>query len=158
SHRGRRTPRGVLLRGDAPRRRNQRHAPETAAECRCRPRARLGRGDDEAARHRVPPEPARGLADRAARSSSPDAEGLRGRALYRDRLAGRRSDAGRVAGGVRMSAYSEAVREMVAYLEPVIAHVSDLALERLATRPGACDFRFGNPQEMPLPAIERALT
>src|SRR5262249_13078668 len=103
-------------------------------------------------------EPARGLADRAARSSSPDAEGLRARALYRDRLAGRRSDAGRVAGGVRMSAYSETVHEMGAYLEPVIAQFSDLALERLATQPGACDFRFGNPQEMPLPAIERALT
>ena len=57
-----------------------------------------------------------------------------------------------------MSAYSATVREMVAYLEPVIAHVSDLAVERLATQPGACDFRFGNPQEMPLPAIERAIS
>ncbi|HKW59720.1 MAG TPA: aminotransferase class I/II-fold pyridoxal phosphate-dependent enzyme [Candidatus Dormibacteraeota bacterium] len=57
-----------------------------------------------------------------------------------------------------MSAYSSTVREMVDYLEPVLAHVSDLALERLATQPGACDFRFGNPQEMPLPAIERAIT
>lgn len=56
-----------------------------------------------------------------------------------------------------MSAYSKVVREMVEYLEPVLAHVSDLALERLATQPGACDFRFGNPQEMPLPAIERAI-
>lgn len=57
-----------------------------------------------------------------------------------------------------MSASSSTVREMVEYLEPVLAHVSDLALERLATQPGACDFRFGNPQEMPLPAIERAIT
>ena len=56
-----------------------------------------------------------------------------------------------------MSAYSSVVSEMLAYLEPVLAHVSDLALERLATQPGAADFRFGNPQEMPLPAIERAL-
>jgi hypothetical protein len=47
---------------------------------------------------------------------------------------------------------------MSKYLEPVIAHVSDLALERLATQPGACDFRFGNPQEMPLPAIQAAIT
>ena len=57
-----------------------------------------------------------------------------------------------------MSASSSAVREMSKYLEPVIAHVSDLALERLATQPGACDFRFGNPQEMPLPAIQAAIT
>lgn len=56
-----------------------------------------------------------------------------------------------------MSAYSSVVREMVNYLEPVLTHVSDLALERLATQPGASDFRFGNPQEMPLPAIERAI-
>jgi aspartate aminotransferase len=56
-----------------------------------------------------------------------------------------------------MSAYSKAVAEMVEYLEPVLAHVTDLALERLATQPEACDFRFGNPQEMPLPAIERAI-
>ncbi len=56
-----------------------------------------------------------------------------------------------------MSAYSSVVREMVDYLEPVLAHVSDLAVERLATQPGACDFRFGNPQEMPLPAVERAI-
>ena len=56
-----------------------------------------------------------------------------------------------------MSAYSSVVREMVEYLEPVLAHVNDLALERLATQPGAADFRFGNPQEMPLPAIEGAI-
>jgi aspartate aminotransferase len=56
-----------------------------------------------------------------------------------------------------VSAYSRVVGEMIEYLEPVLAHVSDLALERLATQPGACDFRFGNPQEMPLPAIERAI-
>ncbi len=56
-----------------------------------------------------------------------------------------------------MSAYSAVVREMVEYLEPVLTHVSDLAVERLATQPGACDFRFGNPQEMPLPAIEQAI-
>jgi aspartate aminotransferase len=57
-----------------------------------------------------------------------------------------------------MSAYSRAVRGMVEYLEPVLAHVSDLALERRATQAGACDFRFGNPQEMPLPQIQQAIT
>jgi aspartate aminotransferase len=57
-----------------------------------------------------------------------------------------------------VSAYSRAVRGMMEYLEPVLAHVSDLALERRATEPGACDFRFGNPQEMPLPQIHQAIT
>ena len=57
-----------------------------------------------------------------------------------------------------MSAYSRAVSGMVEYLEPVLANVSDLALERLATQAGACDFRFGNPQEMPLPQIQQAIT
>ena len=57
-----------------------------------------------------------------------------------------------------MSAYSRAVRGMIEDLEPVLAHVSDLALERRATQPGACDFRFGNPQEMPLPQIQQAIT
>jgi aspartate aminotransferase len=57
-----------------------------------------------------------------------------------------------------MSVYSRAVRGMVEYLEPVLAHVSDLALERRATQAGACDFRFGNPQEMPLPQIQQAIT
>ena len=57
-----------------------------------------------------------------------------------------------------MSAYTKTVRAMLAYLEPVFAQVSDLALERRATQPEACDMRFGNPQEMPLPQIERAIT
>ena len=56
-----------------------------------------------------------------------------------------------------MSAFSHAVRGMMEYLEPVFAHVNDLALERRATQPDACDFRFGNPQEMPLPAIQEAI-
>jgi aspartate aminotransferase len=54
--------------------------------------------------------------------------------------------------------YSSAVADMVKYLEPVLAHVSDLALERRATQADACDFRFGNPQEMPLPQIQQAIT
>ena len=57
-----------------------------------------------------------------------------------------------------MSAYSSTVRAMLDYLEPVLSQVNDLALERRATQPDACDFRFGNPQEMPLPQIQQALT
>jgi aspartate aminotransferase len=57
-----------------------------------------------------------------------------------------------------MTVFSHAVRGMMEYLEPVFSQVSDLALERRATQPEACDFRFGNPQEMPLPAIQDALT
>jgi len=57
-----------------------------------------------------------------------------------------------------MRVHSSAVGEMVRYLEPVLAHVSDLALERRARHPDACDFRFGNPQEMPLPQVQQAVT
>ena len=57
-----------------------------------------------------------------------------------------------------MSAQSKTVRAMLDYLEPVLAHVNDLALERRATQSDSCDFRFGNPQEMPLPQIQQALT
>ena len=57
-----------------------------------------------------------------------------------------------------MSAYARAVRGMLDYLEPVLQHVGDLALQRRATQPDACDFRFGNPQEMPLPQIQDAIT
>ena len=55
-------------------------------------------------------------------------------------------------------AYSKTVRAMMQYLEPVLANVSDLALERRATQADACDFRFGNPQEMPLPQIQAAIS
>ena len=57
-----------------------------------------------------------------------------------------------------MRVHSAAVGEMVRYLEPVLAQVSDLALERRARQPDACDFRFGNPQEMPLAQIQQAVT
>jgi len=57
-----------------------------------------------------------------------------------------------------MRVASSAVGKMVRYLEPVLANVTDLALERRATQPDACDFRFGNPQEMPLPQIQQAIT
>jgi aspartate aminotransferase len=57
-----------------------------------------------------------------------------------------------------MRVYSSTVGDMVKYLEPVLANVTDLALERRATQRDACDFRFGNPQEMPLPQIQQAVT
>lgn len=57
-----------------------------------------------------------------------------------------------------MSAYSRAVKAMIEYLEPVLSHVGDETYAGRVMLPGACDFRFGNPQEMPLPEIQRALT
>jgi len=57
-----------------------------------------------------------------------------------------------------VSAYSRAVKAMIEYLEPVLSHVGDETYAGRVMLPGACDFRFGNPQEMPLPEIQRALT
>ncbi len=57
-----------------------------------------------------------------------------------------------------MRAYSNAVRSMIEYLEPVLSYVGDKIYEGRVTQPEACDFRFGNPQEMPLPQIQQALT
>ncbi len=57
-----------------------------------------------------------------------------------------------------MSAYSRAVQGMVDYLEPVLAYINNPAYMERVKQPQACDFRFGDPQEMPLPAIQRALT
>jgi aspartate aminotransferase len=54
-------------------------------------------------------------------------------------------------------AYSSVVRGMIDYLEPVLTFIGDEMYEQRVMRPGACDFRFGNPQEMPLPEIQRAL-
>jgi aspartate aminotransferase len=47
---------------------------------------------------------------------------------------------------------------MIDYLEPVLSYVGDVTYQGRVMRPEACDFRFGNPQEMPLPEIEHALT
>jgi aspartate aminotransferase len=47
---------------------------------------------------------------------------------------------------------------MIDYLEPVLEYVGDATYEGGVMRPEACDFRFGNPQEMPLPEIQQALT
>jgi aspartate aminotransferase len=57
-----------------------------------------------------------------------------------------------------VSAYSRSVRGMIEYLEPVLSYVGDVTYQGRVMRPEACDFRFGNPQEMPLPEIQQALT
>ncbi|HEX2681568.1 MAG TPA: aminotransferase class I/II-fold pyridoxal phosphate-dependent enzyme [Candidatus Dormibacteraeota bacterium] len=56
-----------------------------------------------------------------------------------------------------MSVYSRVVRSMIEYLEPVLLYVGDPTYQGRVMQPQACDFRFGNPQEMPLPEIEQAL-
>ncbi|HSS62226.1 MAG TPA: aminotransferase class I/II-fold pyridoxal phosphate-dependent enzyme [Candidatus Limnocylindrales bacterium] len=56
-----------------------------------------------------------------------------------------------------MSAFSSVVRGMMEYLEPVLTFIGDEMYEQRVMRPEACDFRFGNPQEMPLPEIQQAL-
>lgn len=57
-----------------------------------------------------------------------------------------------------MSAGSSTVREILRYLEVVLDWVNNPDLDRQASRPGAADLRFGNPQEMPLGEIQQALT
>ncbi len=56
-----------------------------------------------------------------------------------------------------MSAFSSSVRRMIEYLEPVLEYVGDSTYEARVMQPEACDFRFGNPQEMPLPQIQESL-
>lgn len=51
-----------------------------------------------------------------------------------------------------MSSFSRTVRGMIDYLEPVLEFVGGAD-----PGPHACDFRFGNPQEMPLPEIQEAI-
>ena len=46
---------------------------------------------------------------------------------------------------------------MIEYLEPVLTYVGDATYEERVMRPEACDFRFGNPQEMPLNQIHEAI-
>ncbi len=47
---------------------------------------------------------------------------------------------------------------MIEYLEPVLSFVNDAEAGNAALNPGASDLQFGNPQEMPLPEIQQALT
>lgn len=51
-----------------------------------------------------------------------------------------------------MSSFSRTVRGMIEYLEPVLEFVGGPD-----PGPQASDFRFGNPQEMPLPEIQEAI-
>ena len=46
---------------------------------------------------------------------------------------------------------------MIDYLEPVLTYIGDEMYTERLMQPEACDFRFGNPQEMPLPEIQEAL-
>jgi aspartate aminotransferase len=57
-----------------------------------------------------------------------------------------------------VSVFSASVRRMIEYLEPVLEYVGDATYTERVMRPEACDFRFGNPQEMPLHQIQDALT
>ena len=57
-----------------------------------------------------------------------------------------------------MTAGSSTVRLMMDYLESVLAFVGNQAIDKAASAPEASDLRFGNPQEMPLPEIQEALT
>ena len=57
-----------------------------------------------------------------------------------------------------MSAISATVREMMASVEPVTWFVSKSTYASEGMKPGACDFCFGNPQEMPLAEIHQALS
>src|SRR5260370_41747557 len=47
---------------------------------------------------------------------------------------------------------------MIEYREPLLSLVGDARYAGRVMLPEACDFRFGNPQEMPLPQIQQALT
>src|SRR5439155_13685175 len=158
SPRGRPAARRVLPRGHAPWWRRPRAAAAAAGENRRRDRARRGRGDDEGARHRLPPQPARGLAHRDPRPPASDAAGLRPRAVRRDLFASDRPHRQGIAGRVRLSVFSRTVREMIEYLEPVLSFVNDAEAGHAALNADASDLQFGNPQEMPLPEIQQALT
>ena len=57
-----------------------------------------------------------------------------------------------------MSAAGKTVREMMASVEPIFQFVGESTYAKEGTKPSACDFCFGNPHEMPLPAIQEALT
>jgi aspartate aminotransferase len=57
-----------------------------------------------------------------------------------------------------VKAGSATVREMMASVEPILWFTSQSTHARKGANPGACDFTFGNPHEMPLAEIERAIT
>jgi len=57
-----------------------------------------------------------------------------------------------------MTAAARTVREMMAYLEDVLWFVGDSTYAKRGAEADACDFCFGNPQEMPLPEVQQAIT
>lgn len=57
-----------------------------------------------------------------------------------------------------MTAGSATVRLMMDYLESVLPFVGNPSIDNAASSAEASDLRFGNPQEMPLPEIQEALT
>ncbi len=54
-------------------------------------------------------------------------------------------------------AISETLRDIMAGLEPVLWFVNESTYSREGQKAGACDFVFGNPQEMPLAEISEAI-
>lgn len=54
-------------------------------------------------------------------------------------------------------AVSATLREIMAGLEPVLWFVNESTYARDGAKPDVCDFCFGNPQEMPLPEISKAI-
>jgi aspartate aminotransferase len=56
------------------------------------------------------------------------------------------------------SSASSTVREMIASVEPILWFASQSTHAKHGANPAACDFTFGNPHEMPLPEIQRAIT
>ena len=57
-----------------------------------------------------------------------------------------------------MTAAARTVHDMMAYLKDVLWFVGESTYAKRGHAPDACDFCFGNPQEMPLPAIHEAIT
>ncbi|HSS94476.1 MAG TPA: aminotransferase class I/II-fold pyridoxal phosphate-dependent enzyme [Candidatus Dormibacteraeota bacterium] len=54
--------------------------------------------------------------------------------------------------------FSATVREIMTGLEPVLWFVNESTYAREGAKPGASDFCFGNPHEMPLPEISQAIS
>lgn len=57
-----------------------------------------------------------------------------------------------------MTAGARTVRDMSEYLKEVLWFVGESTYAKRGSSSDACDFCFGNPQEMPLPAIHEAIT
>lgn len=55
-------------------------------------------------------------------------------------------------------ATGQTVRDIIASVESVFWFIENSTYSREGAQSGACDFCFGNPQEMPLPEIHQALT